>query len=103
MKNKKNKEEAMSRPGSEKEYGEASLYERRMNERAFHRAQQLESFFWKGVDPRRRVEIAEGGMVKEDPRAMANLSESPIHREYPRRGLNSYGFGTNELFDTIGE
>ncbi len=100
MKNKKS-QEALSRPGSEREYGDASQYERRMDERNAHRAEQIESFFWKGVDPRRRIEVAEGGMVKEDPRAMANLSETPIHREYPRRGLNSYGFGSNELFDTM--
>ncbi len=101
MKNKNHK--AISRPGSEKEYAEMSLWERRMDERDFHRAQQVENFFWKGVDPRRRIEIAEGGMVKEDRRAMANLSETPIHREYPDRALNSYGFGTNQLFDTQGE
>jgi len=101
MKNKNHK--AMPRSGSEKEYAEMSLWERRMDERDFHRAQQLDNFFWKCVDPRRRIEMAEGGMVREDQRAMANLSETPIHREYPDRSLNSYGFGTNQLFDTQSE
>lgn len=97
------KKHAISRKGSESEYGEMSLYERRRDELAFHRAQQLEDSFWKGVDPRRRIEKAEGGMVQEDPRAMANLSERAIHTEYPNRRLNSFGFGTNELFDTVAD
>ncbi len=37
-----------------------------------------------GVDPRRRQELADGGMVREDDRAMANLSEKAIHHEYPK-------------------
>lgn len=35
-------------------------------------------------DPRRRQELADGGMVREDQRAMANLSPRAIHHEYPR-------------------
>lgn len=94
---------AMSRPGSEQEYGTMGKYERRMDELAHQRAQQVSDYFWAGVDPRRRIEKAEGGMVQEDPRAMANLSERAIHTEYPRRSLNSFGFGTNQLFDTEGD
>lgn len=37
-----------------------------------------------GVDPRRRREYADAGMVKEDPRAMANLPLEAIHREFPQ-------------------
>lgn len=37
-----------------------------------------------GIDPRRRQEMADGGMVREDDRAMANLSEKAIHHEYPK-------------------
>lgn len=35
-------------------------------------------------DPRRRQELADGGMVREDRNAMANLSNRAIHHEYPR-------------------
>jgi hypothetical protein len=35
-------------------------------------------------DPRRRQELADGGMVREDQNAMANLSPRAIHHEYPR-------------------
>ncbi|MGA8764229.1 MAG: hypothetical protein WB562_15280 [Candidatus Sulfotelmatobacter sp.] len=36
------------------------------------------------VDPRRRQELADGGMVREDRKSMANLSNTAIHHEYPR-------------------
>ena len=72
---------------------------RRLNELAFHRAQQVGDFFWEGVDPRRRIELAQGGMVREDRNAMANLPMQAIHTEYPELGINSYGFGTNQLID----
>lgn len=37
-----------------------------------------------GIDPRRRQEMADGGMVREDQRAMSNLSPKAIHHEYPK-------------------
>lgn len=40
-------------------------------------------------DPRRRQELADGGMVREDDRAMANLSPRAVHHEYPRLGYYS--------------
>jgi hypothetical protein len=72
---------------------------RALNERDFRRANNIGEFFWEGVDPRRRIELAEGGMVREDRNAMANLPLQAIHTEYPERTINSYGFGTNQLFD----
>jgi hypothetical protein len=41
------------------------------------------------VDPRRRQELADGGMVREDRGAMANLSPKAISHEYPRLGYYS--------------
>lgn len=41
------------------------------------------------VDPRRRQELADGGIVREDRRGMANLSNTAIHHEYPRLGYYS--------------
>lgn len=40
-------------------------------------------------DPRRRQELADGGMVREDQNAMANLSTRAVHHEYPRLGYYS--------------
>lgn len=53
------------------------------------RSQNMYSAFYGGVDPRRRGEMAAGGMVKEDDTKMSNLSEKFIHREYPQFGYNS--------------
>jgi hypothetical protein len=59
------------------------------NQFNYDRVQDIYSSFYAGLDPRRRTEMADGGMVKEDPRAMANLSPEFIHREYPRSGFYS--------------
>jgi len=40
--------------------------------------------FYANIDPRRRTEVSDARMVQEDPNAMANLSNTPIHREYPK-------------------
>lgn len=53
----------------------------------YERVSSMYSAFYAGLDPRRRTEMAEGGMVKEDKNAMANLSNTPVHMEYPRAGF----------------
>ncbi len=71
--------------------------EQRRNERAFARVRNMENEFYAGVDPRRRQEMADGGMVREDHVAMSNLPRQAIHCEYPQ----SYYYGTPYLDDTI--
>lgn len=56
---------------------------------AFANVESVYSSFYGGLDPRRRNEIADGGMVQEDRTAMANCSPRFIHREYPRAGFYS--------------
>lgn len=41
-----------------------------------------EEVFFSQVDPRRRQEIHDAYMVREDSRAMANLPRQAIHHEY---------------------
>jgi hypothetical protein len=41
--------------------------------------------FYCGTDPLRRQELADGGMVREDQNAMANLPEQAIHCQYPNQ------------------
>lgn len=48
------------------------------------RIRGLMAEYYQGVDPRRRKELADGGIVQEDHNAMANLSPRFIHQEYPR-------------------
>lgn len=50
----------------------------------YQRIKGMMSEFYQGVDPRRREELANGGIVQEDHNAMANLSPRFIHQEYPR-------------------
>jgi len=55
----------------------------------FDRVNSAQSSLYAGIDPRRRREVADSGMVQEDQNAVANLSPIPIHREYVRFGFYS--------------
>ncbi len=48
------------------------------------REKDLNSFFWQGIDPRRRQEFADGGMVAENDNAMSNLPEEGYQKLYPK-------------------
>lgn len=45
--------------------------------------------FYSNIDPRRRQEMSDGGIVREDDNAMANLPRQAIHHEYPKEGYYS--------------
>ena len=53
---------------------------------AYERARQIGGEFGGGLDPRRRPEIADAGLIKEDPTAMANLPRMAQHHEFPAGG-----------------
>lgn len=53
--------------------------------------------FYAGLDPRRRLEREDAGMINEDHRAFANLPQEVIMREYPKAGF----YATDKLDDTI--
>jgi hypothetical protein len=59
------------------------------NQFNYDRVKDLESKFYGGIDPRRRVEMADAGMISEDQTAMSNLPEKGYQQEYPRTGFNS--------------
>jgi hypothetical protein len=63
---------------------------------AFERTLFPESPYYQGVDPRRRCEDADGGMVREDRQEMANLSRVAIHHQYP-----TAGYYTNPYIDSV--
>ena len=65
-------------------YGNIYRDNQERDQRAFSRIRDMKSEFYAGLDPRRRQEVAEGGMVQEDHRAIANLPEQPLHYEYPQ-------------------
>lgn len=82
----KAQERAPRRYEIREEYDQMYQNEQRRDQRAFARTRDMENEFYAGVDPRRRQEIAEGGMVREDHNAMANLPRQAIHTEYPQAG-----------------
>jgi len=93
--------EAEERPITRREidrrYKEMYHQIQRHDERALARVQDPRSIFYAGIDPRRRQEVAEAGMIQEDENALANLSPVPIHREYSREG-----FYTTPYLDDLG-
>lgn len=53
--------------------------------RKFRAMGHLEGFY-AGSEPRRRQEMEDAGMIHEDHRAIANLPQYPMIKEYPKTG-----------------
>jgi len=68
----------------------------RRDERSFERIRAISGEFYAGLDPRRRQEVADSGMIQEDHTQMANLPRMARHFEYPR----SEYYSTPYLDDT---
>ena len=80
----RSQERAIRRYEARDVYQDMFELNQRRDQRAFERVKDMENEFYAGVDPRRKIELAEGGMIKEDRSAMANLPVNPIHAEYPQ-------------------
>jgi hypothetical protein len=78
------KERSIDRNEVESVYTQMYKDEIRNDERAFERTRKIGGEFYGGLDPRRRQEAADSGMIREDHRAIANLSPEPIHHEFPK-------------------
>lgn len=89
MAKKKVQDHAIHRKDVREEHYEFNRMEQALDKEHMRRVDDMRDKFYGGMDPRRRMEMSEGGMVREDHRAMANLSEAPIHKEYPRAGYYS--------------
>jgi len=63
----------------------------------YERIENMKSAFYGGIDPRRRQELSDGGMIEEDPKAMANLPRMARHMEYPSAGY----YTTPYIDDTV--
>jgi len=55
------------------------------DQRAFERLREMKNEFYAGVDPRRRQELSDAGMIREDHNAMANLPRQAQHHEFPQQ------------------
>ena len=72
---------------SRDEYAKVYQEEQQSAVRDFMRTRLFGGEFYAGLDPRRRQELADGGMVRESKEAMANLPRQAIHCEYPTVGF----------------
>lgn len=77
-------ERAIRRPEQEVRYAGMDAKREIRNELAYNEIKNMMGQFYQGVDPRRRQEMADAGMIREDHTAMANLSPVPIHQEMRR-------------------
>lgn len=82
-------ERAIRRRKVRETYDQMYRNEQERDQRALDRVIDARNEFFAGIDPRRRQEVADAGMVQEDHRAIANLSPIPIHREFPKAGYYS--------------
>lgn len=70
----------------------------RHHERAMHRKHRMEeSEHYAGMEPRRRQELEDAGMIREDHSAIANMPQGVVMRPYPK----SSGYMPEVLDDTI--
>jgi hypothetical protein len=69
----------------------------RRDERAFERLKAISGEFYAGLDPRRRQEVADSGMIQEDHTQMANLPRQARHFEYPKAGYYSTPYIADSL------
>lgn len=76
----------ITRKQTRQEYGEFKDIRQKVSVEQLAHMRAMQNAFFAGVDPRRRQELADAGMVHEDHTAMANLSPQAIHREYPKDG-----------------
>ena len=93
----RDQERAIRRHEARSVYTEMYRLEQERDQRAFDRTRNNKNEFYAGIDPRRRQEVADAGMIREDHRAMANLPTREIHHEYPQAGY----YFTPYIDDTI--
>jgi hypothetical protein len=69
------------------------------NQFMYDRTKELYSSFYGGIDPRRKGEMADAGMIHEDQTAMANLPKEGYQNQYPRAGY----YSSNYIDDSVKE
>lgn len=83
---KSEKVRTMSRNEILETYKVSGIKEEIKSDYSYRMTQEMYSSFYAGIDPRRRPEMADGSMVKEDRNAMANCPIKGYQKEYPRAG-----------------
>lgn len=80
------RERAVKRKEIEQDYSAFNVDRDRSVANAFRRAREIGGEFGGGLDPRRRQEVADGGLIREDHTQMANLPRMAQHHEFPVGG-----------------
>ena len=93
----RSQERAKRRDEVRAEYSAMYQLEQRRDQRDFDRTRDMSNEFYAGVDPRRRQEVADGGMIREQRDAIANLPRMAQHHEYPQAGY----YSSQYLDDTV--
>lgn len=83
-KNIKVRKEPNERAETRYEYSRIQRENRDLQGLIEKRERDIGSYYWHGIDPRRKQEYADGGMVSEDKMAMSNLSEKGYQLQYPK-------------------
>jgi len=96
-------ERAITRGEARGVYDKMNRLHQQRDQRAFQSIREMENEFYAGVDPRRRQELADAGMVREDHSQMANLPRQAIHHEYPQAGYYSTPYIDDTLRGVPGE
>lgn len=60
--------------------------EAQLERERFSLVESPESCFYGGIDPRRRKEASDFGLIREDRTACANLPKAPVMRSFKRFG-----------------
>ncbi len=92
------KARSKTRKEVEQSFPEMHTKQNLRNKLAFDQLKQMQGQFFQGVDPRRRQEMADAGMISEDPYAMANCPTRAIHAE-----MLPIQFFTNQYIDSLVE
>jgi hypothetical protein len=100
--NYEGRQRALNRPEVRSIYGDVNNKLEAFDRDELSRVRDINSSFFAGLDPRRRQEAADAGMVQEDHRAVANLSPRFINREYPREGFYFTPYLDDIIKDTNG-
>lgn len=69
----------------------------RQSERAEYRGRGMRGELYAGAEPRRRQEMEDAGMIREDHSAVANLPQNVVMSYYPKEG----GYLPENIDDTI--
>ena|SRR5271156_5956237 len=66
-------------------------------ERSEHRSHMMGGGHYEGAEPRRRQEMQDAGMIREDHGSVANLPQGSMMKPWPSEG----GYVPEDLDDTI--